>query len=295
MSADHIPHTRTSRSIQTMLRLPRLSADEERELAHRAKQGDATARARLVEGSVSHAVQLAGTYSRYRVPFDELVSAALEGLMRAADKYDPERQCRFFTYASHWCRAMVYDHIIRNWSIVSGGNGSTQSRVFFRLRRERSKLQAILGRTDSEEAEAVAASIAASTGATRARVAALEVRLTAQDVSLESIRISEDAGPEPFRDALMHPGMGPEELLDLERWQVRTAVRVHEAMCFARLSDRERYVLRVRHMCEPEDRVTLESIGIRFGVSRERVRQIESAALHKMRRVLRYEDPSRAA
>ncbi|MEM6963059.1 MAG: sigma-70 family RNA polymerase sigma factor, partial [Myxococcota bacterium] len=120
--------------------IPKLSVEEEYETARLARAGDKRARDRLVEANARHVVAVAVQHRRYGVPVEELISEGTIGLLKAADKYDPERGLRFITYASHWIRAYVLEHIVRTAAPIGAGTGPFKTKYYFRLRRERVRL-----------------------------------------------------------------------------------------------------------------------------------------------------------
>src|SRR6478609_5938528 len=137
-------------------RAPRLERDEEMALALRWKDGDRAAGDALARANLRHVVAVAMKYRRYGVPISDLIAEGNFGVVHALGKFDPERGIRFVTYAAHWVRAYMLDHIIKTWSVVGGGSGALRSRLFFRLRRERVRVTNLLG--DGEAADIEVAS-----------------------------------------------------------------------------------------------------------------------------------------
>jgi RNA polymerase sigma-32 factor len=222
-------------------------------------------------------VAIALSYRRYGVRVADLVSEGNVGLMIALRKFDPTRGTRFVTYAAHWIRAYVLDHVLRAWSIVGVGSGPLRSKVFFRLRREKARIMA--STSDRVEADQ---RLAAHFGTTADKISVLAHRLEARDVSLDAKAFAD--GPATVVDML--PGVGPtqeEEYLVQER-SSRIDARVREAV--AKLDPRERFIVEVRMMAEDPEELSLAEIGRRLGVSRERARQLEARAKQKLRRHL---------
>jgi RNA polymerase sigma-32 factor len=256
-----------------------LSREEEYELACRvrAPDGDAEAARKLVEANLRYVVAIALSYRRYGVRLADLISEGNVGLMIALKKFDPARGTRFVTYAAHWIRAYVLDHVIRAWSIVGVGAGPLRSKVFFRLRREKAKILA--STSDSMEANE---RLAERFGTTSDKIALLANRLEARDVSLDA-KVFDD-GAATVLDTV--PGAGPsqeEQYLSHERSSsVHACVR--EAV--EKLDPRERFIVEVRMMADRADELSLAEIGRRLGVSRERARQLEARAKQKLRRHL---------
>jgi RNA polymerase sigma-32 factor len=256
-----------------------LSREEEYELACRVRdsEGDEEAARKLVEANLRYVVAIALSYRRYGVRLADLISEGNVGLMIALKKFDPTRGTRFVTYAAHWIRAYVLDHVIRAWSIVGVGAGPLRSKVFFRLRREKARILA--STSDSVEANE---RLAERFGTTSDKIALLANRLEARDVSLDA-KVFDD-GAATVLDTV--PGSGPsqeEQYLSHERSSsVHACVR--EAV--EKLDPRERFIVEVRMMADRADELSLAEIGRRLGVSRERARQLEARAKQKLRRHL---------
>ncbi len=271
-------NTNLASYIERVQAIPPLSREEEHELACAVRErNDGRAARRLVEANLRYAVAIALIYRRYGVRVADLVSEGNVGLMVALRKFDPTRGTRFVTYAAHWMRAYVLDHVIRAWSIVGVGSGPLRSKVFFRLRREKARIMA--STSDALDANE---QLAARFGTTTERMAVLAHRLEARDVSLDA-KVFED-GASTVLDTLA--GGDPTQE---EQYFVRersTAVRscVHAAV--DALDPRERFIVEARMMADGTDELSLAEIGRRLGVSRERARQLEVRAKEKIRRHL---------
>lgn len=255
-----------------------LSREHEYELACRVRDHDDPRAARqLVEANLRYVVAIALSYRRYGVRLADLVSEGNLGLMIALRKFDPTRGTRFVTYAAHWIRAYVLDHVIRAWSIVGVGAGPLRSKVFFRLRREKAKILA--STSDAVEANE---RLAERFGTTPDKITMLAHRLEARDVSLDG-KVFDD-GATTLLDTL--PGNGPtqEEAYMGEERSHTIHDRVREAV--EKLDPRERFIVEFRMMADGPDELSLAEIGRRLGVSRERARQLEARAKQKIRRHL---------
>lgn len=255
-----------------------LSREHEYELACRVRDHDDPEAARqLVEANLRYVVAIALSYRRYGVRLADLVSEGNLGLMIALRKFDPTRGTRFVTYAAHWIRAYVLDHVIRAWSIVGVGAGPLRSKVFFRLRREKAKILA--STSDAVEANE---RLAERFGTTADKITMLAHRLEARDVSLDG-KVFDD-GATTLLDTL--PGNGPsqEEAYLGEERSHAIHDRVREAV--EKLDPRERFIVEFRMMADGPDELSLAEIGRRLGVSRERARQLEARAKQKIRRHL---------
>ncbi len=199
------------------------------------------------------------------------------GLMQAAARFEPDREVRFSTYASWWIRSAMQEFILRNWSIVRTGTTAAQKSLFFNLRRLRAKIEDRTGRLLDEEGRA---EIATDLGVSKDEVEAMEVRLSGADRSLDA-PIS-DQGEDDWQSFLAAEGPNPEDIVvGLRDTETRSAWL---AAALAELSERERRIVQLRRLTE--EGATLEELGRKLGVSKERVRQLEHRALTKLRRSL---------
>jgi RNA polymerase sigma-32 factor len=256
--------------------IPALSREDEHELAVRAKT-DTGAAADLVRANLRYVVPIALGYRRYGVRLADLVSEGNVGLMTALVKFDPARGTRFVTYAAHWVRAFMLDHVIRSYSIVGVGSGPLRSKVFFRLRREKARISAATN--DAEQARVM---LAERFGTTPEKIEQLALRLEARDVSVDAR--AHDDGTATVLDTIAsaHPSQ-EEALLAHER---RGALEERVRLAMAELDPRERYIVEARMMADRPDELSLAELGRRLGVSRERARQIEARAKNKLKRRL---------
>jgi RNA polymerase sigma-32 factor len=278
------------RFVRAAMDAPFLEREEEHALAVRWKDDrDEVALHRLASAHMRLVIALAARFRHYGLPMADLIQEGHVGLLEAAARFEPERDVRFSTYATWWIRASIQDYILRNWSIVRGGTSSAQKALFFNLRR----LRARLTRGGEERiASEVHGTIARSIGVSRADVALMDSRLSAPDTSLNAPILDNDAGSSAERmdfliDAAPLPDESVGETIDGERrvrW-LRQALEV--------LNERELRILRERRL--EESQATLESLGDRLGISKERVRQIENRALEKLRRALAERFPQSAA
>lgn len=219
-------------------------------------------------------VAAAARHRAYGLPFGDLMQEGHIGLLQAASRFEPDRGVRFSTYATWWVRAQIQDFILRNWSIVRTGTTAAQKSLFFNLRR----LRARLGEEQGPRLSAAGRSrVAALLNVGEDDVAEMEGRLSGADVSLNAA-----VGPEgdaSWQDVLPDEHPDPEESAIVSRDGF--ARRRFLAAALEDLAPRERSVIEAR--CLAEDAATLESLGRRFGVSKERVRQIEARAFEKLR------------
>ena len=253
---------------------PVLDLARERELARRWQhEGDRGAADELLRAHLHSVVALAAKYRNYGVPISELVAEGNCGLVHALRKFDPERGVRFATYAIHWVRAYMLGYVVRSWSIVTGASGLMRSRMFFKFRRERARLTAVLG-----EGETTTQALAERLGVPPERVKAMMNRLDSQDVSLDLPAFRDSAIP--LVERLLSSANPEQDLLDATfRGSVGPAVQA----ALGALDARERYVVESRLMAETGEELSLAELGKLLGVSRERVRQLELRAKRKLR------------
>jgi len=207
----------------------------------------------------------------------DLVQEGNVGLMLAAARFEPERELRFSTYATWWIRSCVQDYILRNWSIVRTGTTAAQKSLFFNLRRLRALLR---DPTDGGLSPESRAYVATALRVDEGEVDRMASRLSAADRSLNA-PIGE-AGDSEWQDLLPDPGMLPEEETMIDRDRATRKMWLAEAL--ADLTEREMIIIRERRLVE--EGVTLETLGRKLGVSKERVRQIEHQALRKLKSAL---------
>jgi RNA polymerase sigma-32 factor len=269
------------RFVRAAMNAPFLEREEERLLAVRWKeQRDEAALHQLTSAHMRLVIALAARFRHYGLPMADLVQEGHVGLLEAAARFEPEREVRFSTYATWWIRASIQDYILRNWSIVRGGTSSAQKALFFNLRR----LRARLTRGGEERiASEVHGKIAEAIGVSSADVALMDARLSAPDTSLNAPVLDDDSSGSAERvEFLVDSGPLPDEsaseVIDTER-RVRWLQQALEV-----LNERELRILRARRL--DDEQVTLEFLGDRLGISKERVRQIENRALEKLKRAL---------
>lgn len=269
---------------------PRLSREEERELVERAKAGDTHARDRLVDANLRYVMQIAHMAARWGSEREELIAAGAEGLVIAIGRFEPERGLRLVTYAVPWIRLGVLSVVKTTRSIVGrSAQGKVRSRVFFNLSRERGRLFT-MGVTDRDEQ---ITRLSAIFNVERGLLASVIDRLDARDASLDDVpRERGHDNSHTFLDLLADESVpSPEDANAAEEANdlaMRAIQRVVQRMPY-----RERAIVMARLLPDDEDDVpTLQEVGDRFGVSRERVRQIEAKAREKLRRAAVKADPS---
>ncbi|HEX2018900.1 MAG TPA: RNA polymerase sigma factor RpoH [Aurantimonas sp.] len=269
-----------SRYLEEIRRFPMLEPQEEYMLAKRyAEHDDRDAAHRLVTSHLRLVAKIAMGYRGYGLPIGEVVSEGNVGLMQAVKRFDPERGFRLATYAMWWIKASIQEYILRSWSLVKMGTTANQKRLFFNLRKMKSRIQALdEGDLRPEQVEQIATSL----GVSAEEVVSMNRRLSG-DASLNApIRATEGESGE-WQDWLVDDSETQEDLLaredelDQRRGMLRSAMGV--------LNDRERRIFEARRLAE--EPLTLETLSGEFDISRERVRQIEVRAFEKVQKAVR--------
>jgi RNA polymerase sigma-32 factor len=278
----HIDDPSTQRAnlafIRSSMEAPLLTRDHEFDLARRwREQMDEAALHELILSYTRLVVATASRFRNYGLPMGDLVQEGNVGLMQAAARFEPERDVRFSTYAAWWIRSAMQDFILRNWSVVRTGTTAAQKSLFFNLRRLRAKIDD--GRY-GQLAEEGKAWIAQELDVEVADVEAMEMRLMGGDQSLNAA-IS-PAGEDAWQDFLADDRPSPEEIVGTSHDSRQRSRWLAQSL--AELSEREQTIIRERRL--REDGRTLEELGVRLGISKERVRQIEHRALQKLKAAL---------
>jgi RNA polymerase sigma-32 factor len=273
----HYPEQQESlgKYIRRIQRYPLLRPEQERALAEQSAGGDLDATHTLVNSHLRLVVKIAMGYRGYGLPIDELISQGNVGLMQAVERFDPERGFRLATYAMWWIRAAMQEYIVHSWSLVKMGTTSEQKKLFFNLRRVKQQIEAI------EEGDLPPQSvtrIADMLNVPETEVVNMNRRLAAADASLNAPLRGE--GETEWQDWLIDEGDGQEaKLAAVEELSYRREL-LDDAMRF--LSERERDIVSQRHLNDKP--LTLEQLSRSYGISRERVRQIEVGALAKLKK-----------
>jgi RNA polymerase sigma-32 factor len=268
-----------------------LDAETEARLAYAWRDHrDTAALHRLVTAYMRLAISMAAKFRRYGAPMNDLIQEASLGLMKAAEKFDPDRGVRFSTYAVWWIKASIQDYVLRNFSLVRTGSTSGQKALFFNMRRVQAKLEREAAQAgETLDQHQLREKVASEIGVTLAEVAMMEGRLSGSDASLNATQASDEDGRE-WIDALEDDTPQAAErteishdLATLRGWLARAMVG---------LNPRERHIVAERRLRD-EPR-TLESLGLELGLSKERIRQLEAAAYGKLRKSLLAEGPELA-
>jgi RNA polymerase sigma-32 factor len=261
--------------VQAVNSLPLLSAERERELARRFRRvGDLEAARELVLAHLRVVVAISRGYLGYGLPQADLIQEGNIGLMKAVKRFDPERGVRLVSFAVHWIRAEIHEFILRNWRMVKIATTKAQRKLFFNLRSLKSSL-ASLG---AEDVKAVARQL----GVKPEEVVEMETRLTGRDVALEP---TADDDEESFAPISYLAAEDTEPGRILEHEQTARLRREGLQRALASLDPRSRRIVEARWLAE-KDAATLHDLAAEFGVSAERIRQIEAKALAKMRNVI---------
>ncbi|MBP6013690.1 MAG: RNA polymerase factor sigma-32 [Alphaproteobacteria bacterium] len=265
-----------------------LEAQHELDLATAWRErGDQKALHELTSAYFRLVVAVAARFKNYGLPMGDLIQEGVVGLMQAAQRFEPERKLRFSTYATWWIRAAVQDYVLRNWSIVRLTSTATQKTLFFNLRRLKAK---IAGNPSKDLSREGALKIAAALRVPVNDVQDMDARLTSGDRSLNAA--PGEPGEMEWQDLLTDERARPDEHVMLTRDSATRAAWINLAL--NTLTPREQVIVRERQM--QDEAVTLEALGERLGISKERVRQIEASALGKLKKVLleRVGDPVEA-
>jgi len=266
------------RFIRSAMKAPVLEAEHELELARRwREESDEAALHELTEAYMRLVISMATKFRNYGLPMGDLVQEGNVGLMQAAARFEPEREVRFSTYSSWWIRSAMQDYILRNWSIVRTGTTSAQKSLFFNLRRLRAKIR---DHGSAQMTDAQRADIANTLRVPVRDVEHMEGRMAGGDRSLNA-PVGEDGDAE-LQDLLPSDFGDPEDLVLEENTLAKQKAWIARAM--AALNSREILIIKERKL--KDETVTLETLGVRLGISKERVRQIESAALKKLKQAL---------
>ena len=268
---------------RTAMKAELLDAETELKLAYAWRdERDEEALHRLITAYMRLAISMAGKFKRYGASMNDLIQEAGLGLMKAADKFDPDRGVRFSTYAVWWIKASIQDHVMRNWSMVRTGSTSSQKSLFFNMRRVQARLereaQAAGETLDKHQLRQM---ISTEIGVPMHDVEMMEGRLSGSDFSLNATQSVEDEGRE-WIDALVDDSAQAAERVEESHDTLTLRSWLLSAM--QALNEREQFIVRERKLRDQPR--TLESLGAELSLSKERVRQLEAAAFGKMRKTL---------
>ena len=276
-----------SRYLEEIRRFPMLEPEEEFILAKRwQEQGDTEAAHRLVTSHLRLVAKIAMGYRGYGLPLNEIISEGNVGLMQAVKRFDPDRGFRFATYAMWWIRAAIQEYILHSWSLVKMGTTAAQKKLFFNLRKLKGQMQAI---DEGDLAPETVQAIAERLDVTETEVIEMNRRLEGGDRSLNvPLRVDSDTD---WQDWLVDEAASQETTLaDADEFDHRMSL-LHRAMSV--LNERERHILTERRL--KDEPTTLEELSGEYGISRERVRQIEVRAFEKLQRAIKALEAEQAA
>jgi RNA polymerase sigma-32 factor len=258
--------------IQAAHTIPVLTVEEERELAIRFRDAsDLDAAKRLVLAHLRFVVHVARGYAGYGLPLGDLIQEGNVGLMKAVKRFDPEIGVRLVSFAVHWIRAEIHEYVLRNWRLVKVATTKAQRKLFFNLRKAKKRL----GWLNREETQAIANDL----GVTPREVNEMERRLSSYDVSFDP----DPADDESFAPAAYLPGppsSDPARSVERDDFEADSHERLDGAL--AKLDERSRDILARRWLTD--DKATLHELAAEYGVSAERIRQIEASAIGKLRK-----------
>jgi RNA polymerase sigma-32 factor len=258
--------------LERVSRIPVLTREEERALAERFRsKNDLDAARQLVLAHLRFVVHIARGYSGYGLPVGDLIQEGNVGLMKAVKRFDPSLNVRLVSFAVHWIRAEIHEHVLRNWRLVKIATTKAQRKLFFNLRR----LKKNLAWLSAEETRAVARDL----GVTEAEVTEMEKRLAARDLSFDPAPEADDEEIYSPAAYLPAPDADPAEQVEDAESADDSSDRLRGAL--SRLDPRSRDIVQRRWMSD--DKATLHELAGQYGVSAERIRQIESSALGKLR------------
>ncbi|MEQ1662790.1 MAG: RNA polymerase sigma factor RpoH [Thiobacillus sp.] len=258
--------------IQTVNRYPMLSLEEEQQLARAwHEREDLDAARQLVVSHLRVVVSVARHYLGYGLPHADLIQEGNVGLMKAVKRFDPERGVRLVSFALHWIRAEIHEYVVRNWRLVKVATTKSQRKLFFNLRSLKQSLNALT----TQQADSIARELNVS----RHDVLEMETRLSGHDISIDP---TVDDGEESYSPLayLASPDENPAQVL--EREQLERQRHQGLATALENLDARSRRIIEARWLTENEA-ATLHELAAEYGVSAERIRQIEARALQKMR------------
>jgi RNA polymerase sigma-32 factor len=258
--------------IDRVSQIPVLTKEDEVALATRFRsEADLDAARQLVLSHLRFVVHIARGYLGYGLPMGDLVQEGNVGLMKAVKRFDPNVGVRLVSFAVHWIRAEIHEYVLRNWRLVKVATTKSQRKLFFNLR----KMKKNLAWLSEEETQAVARDL----GVEASDVREMEQRLSARDMSFDPTPDSDEE--ETYSPAMYLPATNADPAIEVEReeWEEDSSDRLTLAM--AKLDERSRSILQRRWMTD--DKATLHELADEYGISAERVRQVESNAIHKLK------------
>ena len=258
---------------QVINEIPVLSAEAEKDLARRYHDGDDIDAVRqLILSNLRFVVHVARSYSGYGLPQADLIQEGNVGLMKAVKRFDPEVGVRLVTFAVHWIKAEIHEYVLRNWRIVKVATTKAQRKLFFNLRKSKKRL----GWFSNEEVSAVANDL----GVEPAEVLRMETRLNAKDMAFDAPVGEDDTySPSMFLEG---DSRDPADQAEADNWQDIQSRKLQLAL--ATLDERSQDIL--QHRWLNEDKTTLHALAEKYGISAERIRQLENNAIKKLQNAM---------
>ncbi len=276
--------------ISAVNRVPLLTAEEELSLARRLRdQGDLEAASRMVVSHLRLVVSVARQYLGYGLPHGDLIQEGNVGLMKAVKRFDPDQGVRLVSYALHWIKAEMHEYILKNWRMVKVATTKSQRKLFFNLRSMKQQLKGEDDNAQTHRGTLTAAEVdrvAGELNVKREDVLEMETRLSGGDVALDP---QTDDGEESYAPIayLADERSEPTRVLEARRRDALAGDGILQALNV--LDERSRRIVEERWLKVNDDSsggMTLHELAADYGVSAERIRQIEVAAMKKMRRAL---------
>ena len=267
-------HGSLDQYIHTVNSIPLLTPEEEHNLAERKMRGDVEAAKQLILSHLRVVVSIARGYDGYGLNQADLIQEGNIGLMKAVKRYEPDRGARLFSFAVHWIKAEIHEFILRNWRLVRVATTKPQRKLFFNLRSMRKSLSAL----SPKEAQAIADDL----GVKLSEVLEMEQRMTGKDVALLADNSDDDDNFAPIDWLADHDN---EPTRQIERKAQYTLQTEGLQNALAKLDDRSRRIVETRWL-QDDGGLTLHELAAEYGVSAERIRQIEAKAMQKLRTLL---------
>ncbi|BBP47077.1 RNA polymerase sigma factor RpoH [Thiosulfatimonas sediminis] len=256
--------------LRTVQSIHQLSAEEERALAERLYyQKDLDAARQLILSSLRYVVPVARSYNGYGLPLGDIIQEGNIGLMKAVKRFNPEESVRLMTFAVHWIRAEINEYVIKNWRIVKTATTKAQRKLFFKLRSSKKSLE-WFGNSDADQ-------LAKELGVTRKDVLEMESRMYGKDISVDMP--DDDDNQNTTFPILVSQEADPAQVLEQENYAEYEMQRMQNAL--ASLDERSRDILQKRWLTE--NKIGLKELSEEYGVSMERIRQVEKQALNKLK------------
>ena len=258
--------------IQTVREITVLSREEEEELARRFREHDDLDAARkLIFSQLRFVVHIARGYSGYGLPLGDLIQEGNLGLMKAVKRFDPEFGVRLVSFAVHWIRAEIHEYVLRNWRLVKIATTKAQRKLFFNLRGAKK----YLGWLSASETDAIANDL----GVSSREVTEMEKRLAGADMAFDGTPSDDEEHNFSPAQYLPSPNPDPAEIVETDDWQSQATNRLQGAL--GKLDERSQEILRARWLTDKKE--TLQTLAKRYGISAERIRQIEQRAIGALR------------